>query len=157
MPQTMDASGVKQYGNISSAYITGASLLLDWSITQRISFSSSTVWQEGRDKNKNSLPLMPPLKSVNTVRYNVNSWRFFAEGVSAATQNKVSGFYGETRTPGFFIMNAGADKTITFRGQQIILGLTCSNIFNKYYYEHLDVIKLPREGRDFILHLTYNF
>jgi iron complex outermembrane receptor protein len=157
VPQTMDASGVKQYGNISSAYITGASLLLDWSITQRISFSSSTVWQEGRDKNKNSLPLMPPLKSVNTVRYNVNSWRFFAEGVSAATQNKVSGFYGETRTPGFFIMNAGADKTITFHGQQIIFGLTCSNIFNKYYYEHLDVIKLPREGRDFILHLTYNF
>ena len=101
--------------------------------------------------------MMPPLRSVNTIRYSADSWHFFAEGVAAASQNKVSSFYGETRTPGFFIMNAGADKTIYLRNGQIVLSLTCSNIFNRYYYEHLDVIKLPREGRNFIIHAAYDF
>ena len=100
---------------------------------------------------------MRPLKSVNTTRYNTHNWRFFAEWTGAATQNRVSSYYGETRTPGYFIMGAGADKTIALHGEQIIFGLTCNNIFNKYYYEHLDVIRLPREGRNFIIHATYNF
>ncbi|ANI88566.1 hypothetical protein A9P82_04205 [Arachidicoccus ginsenosidimutans] len=156
-PMTSGANGVKQYGNISSAHIIGATLLADWNISKRILFNSNTTWQKGRDKNKNYLPMMPPLKSANTFRYNTHGWRLFVEGIGAAAQNKVSSFYGETHTPGFLIADAGADKTIDFNGQQIILGLTCNNIFNKYYYEHLDVIKLPREGRNFIMHVTYNF
>jgi iron complex outermembrane receptor protein len=154
---TAGANGVKQYGNISSACLAGASLLADWNVTQKISFNSNTTWQQGRDENKNHLQMMPPLRSVNTIRYSADSWHFFAEGVAAASQNKVSSFYGETRTPGFFIMNAGADKTIYLRNGQIVLSLTCSNIFNRYYYEHLDVIKLPREGRNFIIHAAYDF
>lgn len=157
MPQTMEASGVKQYGNIASAYIAGASLLLDWNMTSKLSFNSNTTWQTGKDKNENYLPLIAPLKTVNTITYNMHNWRFFAAGTGAATQNNTSSFYGETRTPGYFTMNAGAAKTIAVKEQQIIIGLACNNVFNKYYYEHLDVIKLPRQGRNFIMHLTYNF
>jgi iron complex outermembrane receptor protein len=157
MPQTMNANGVKQYGNISSAYIAGASLLLGWNIASQLSFNSNTTWQTGKDKNENYLPLIAPLKTTNTITYNTHNWRFFAAGAGAAAQHNTSNFYGETHTPGYFIMNAGATKTIAVKEQQIIIGLTCNNIFNKYYYEHLDVIKLPRQGRNFIMHLTYNF
>lgn len=156
-PMTAGANGVKQYGNISSAHIVGMSLLVNWKLSNKIYFNSNTSWQEGKDNNNNYLPMMPSLKSVNTIRYVLNNWRFFAEGIGAASQNNVSAFYGETLTPGFFIADAGVDKKIRLYKNQFILSVTCNNIFNKYYYEHLDVIQLPREGRNFIIHATYNF
>ncbi|HUZ60496.1 MAG TPA: TonB-dependent receptor plug domain-containing protein [Hanamia sp.] len=154
---TPGAIGVKQSGNIHSAYIAGASLLFNWKLSQKILFNSNNTWQQGADKNDNYLPMIMPFKSVNTLRYSISSWRFFVEGIGAAAQNKTSTFYGETRTPGFFIADGGADKSINLHGSQVILSLTCNNIFNRYYYENLDVIKLPREGRNFIVHATYNF
>jgi iron complex outermembrane receptor protein len=157
MFMTPGANGVKQFGNISSAFIAGASLLFNWNLTQKFSLISNATWQAGRDKDGNNLPMMSTLKSINTLSYQADRWHFFAEGIGAATQNKVSGFYGETRTPGFFIMNAGVDKVIAFHGQQIVLSVACNNIFNRYYYEHTDVIKLPEEGRNLILHITYDF
>lgn len=156
-PKTPGAVGAKQYENIQSAHITGASLLFNWKISRKILFNSNTTWQQGEDSHNNYLPLIMPLKSINTIRYTVGSWRFFVEGIGATAQNKVSGFYGETSTPGFLVADAGLDKAINFQNNQLIFSLTCNNIFNSYYYENLDVIKLPREGRDFIIHATFNF
>jgi iron complex outermembrane receptor protein len=158
MPMTAGANGVKQYGNIHSANIIGASLLFNWHLSSKILFSSNTTIQQGKDDNNNYLPMMMPLKSINTLRYAASNWRFFVEGIGASAQNKTSAFYGETNVPGFFIADAGADKTIDVHGgSQLIFSLTCDNIFNTYYYESADVIKLPRAGRNFILHVTYNF
>jgi iron complex outermembrane recepter protein len=150
------AVGVKEFGNIRTAYIAGASLLASWHLSPQLLLNSNTTWQQGADHNGNDLPMMTPLKSINTLRYTRNSWRFFVEGISAAAQNKTSAFYGETHTPGFSIANIGADKSIDLHRSQLILGLSCNNIFNKYYTESLDVIKLPREGRNLVLHATYS-
>lgn len=151
------AVGVKQFGNIRSAYIAGASLLIRWQLSPNVTLNSNTTWQQGEDHYRNYLPMMTPLKSINTLKYTQNSWRFFVEGICATAQNKTSAFYGETRTPGFAVAGAGVDKSINFHGSQLIIGLTCNNIFNSYYSESLDVIKLPREGRNLILHATYSF
>ncbi len=155
--KTPGAIGVKQFGNIHTAYIAGASLLFKWNLSQKLLFNSNNTWQEGKDKGNHYLPMIMPFKSVNTVRYALKTWRFFVDEIGVAAQNKVSSFYGETPTPGFFITDAGIDKSIDLHDGQIILSVACNNIFNKYYYEDLDVIKLPREGRNFVFHATYNF
>jgi iron complex outermembrane receptor protein len=150
------AVGVKQYGNIPKAHIAGVSLEARWYLSAKFVFSSNTTWLQGKDELGNYLPMMTPLKSINTLRYTPGTWRFFVEGVSAAAQNKTSAFYGETHTPGFFIANAGVDKSVDLHRGQLILGLACNNIGNSYYTESLDVIKLPREGRNLIIHATYS-
>jgi iron complex outermembrane receptor protein len=156
-PMNPGAVGVKQYGNIRGASITGASLLASWHLSSKIVFTSNSTWLQGKDNLGNYLPMITPLKSINMLRCTQGSWRFFVEGVSAAVQNKTSAFYGETHTAGFSIANAGVDRSINLHGGQLVLGLTCNNVFDKYYSECLDVIKLPREGRNLIVHMSYSF
>lgn len=155
-PMNPGAVGVKQFGNIRRAYITGASFLVSWHLSPKFVLNSNTTWEQGKDGLGNYLPMISPLKAINTLRYTQNSWRFFVEGISAVAQNQTSAFYGETHTPGFSIANAGADRSIDLHGSQLIIGLACNNIFNKYYTESLDVIKLPREGRNLVIHATYS-
>lgn len=157
MPMTPGAVGVKQYGNSSSASIVGASLLFSWHLSPQLLFSSNTTWEQGQDNNKNYLPLITPLRSINNMSYTAGSWRLFVQALAAAARNRASSFYGETPDPGFFVADAGADKTIALSGARLILGVNCNNIFNTWYYETPDVIKLPRQGRNLIIHATYSF
>lgn len=154
---TPGAIGVKQYGNIGSASIVGVSAIINYHLSPKLLVSSNTTWQHGEDKNKNALPLITPLKSINTLSYAAGGWRLFGDELLSAARRNASAFYGETPNPGFAVTDAGADKTFGMGKSQLILGLTCNNIFNTYYYETPDVIKLPREGRNFILHATYAF
>ncbi len=122
------AVGVKQFGNIHTAYIAGASLLIRWQPTPKLAFTSNTTWQQGEDYYRNYLPMITPLKTINTLRYTQHSWRFFVEGISATIQNKTSAFYGETHTPGFVVANAGVDRSIDFHGSRLIIGVTGNNL-----------------------------
>ena len=155
---TMGATGVKQYSNISGARISGGEAFLQINPFRDISVSSVNTYQSGIDNNKNHLPMISPFHSTNKIEWAPgDNWNVFAESVYAAAQNNVSPFYGEKPTPAFNVMNAGFVKAFQLPKQRIVASLTGLNIFNQYYYEHTDVIKLPRQGMNFVVHITIYF
>lgn len=155
---TMGATGVKRYVNIFSAKLYGGELTIMLQPLSQLSFSSMNTYQQGIDADKNSLPMISPFHSINKIEWTpAGDWNVFAESVYAAKQNKASSFYGESATPAFNVLNAGVVKTFYTKNSRIVVSLTALNVLNQYYYEHLDVIKLPRPGRNIVAHATIYF
>lgn len=158
MTATMGAAGVKRYQNISSATLFGGEWISVFKVRENISLSSVNVYQKGMDANKNPMPMISPFHSTNKVEWEAEgNWNAYIESVFAAAQNNASSFYGERPTPSFHIMNAGIVKTIFSKNNRVVLSLSGNNILNQYYYEHIDVIKLPRPGRNIVLNGTVYF
>lgn len=155
---TIGALGVKRYNNISSAVLYGAEASLTAQPFSFLTLKSINTYTRGQDAGGNALPLIAPFKSVNTVSVVWKGYRFNAACVSALAQHHVSSdMYGESPTKGYAIVNTGAGRSFPIGSVLWDLNLTLSNIFDNYYYEHLDMMKLPRPGRNFVVHLTMRF
>jgi iron complex outermembrane receptor protein len=158
MTSTMGADGVKRYQNLSTANIWGGELTARFDPVKSLSLSSINTFQQGTDNNGNPLPLMSPFHSTQKAEWQAKSdWTFFLESLYAAGQSRVSAFYGESSTPAFNVINTGIIKAFAWQDQRLVVSLTGLNLFNQYYYEHLDVIKLPRAGRNIVAHVSFYF
>lgn len=153
------ASGVKQFSNIPGAVLTGGELSVKYEPIKDLSLESINSYTYGVDDAGNYLPYIPPFKSVNAVTYNLKGFVFRVEHIGAMAQNNISTErYGETRTPGFNILNFAVQKHILLKkdlGLHIDFGI--ENILDTPYYEHLDVMKIERQGLNFIFRVTFMF
>ena len=100
------------------------------------------------------LPLIPPLKIVNSLRYDIATIHVQAEYEWAAAQNRINPSAGEQKTASW--------TTLALRtGWSINSFLQCNagveNLFDKNYREHLDWGGIPRQGRNFYLNAVYTF
>lgn len=156
---TAGAKGVKQYINIHSARLYGSEMVLKWKATERLSATSSNTVTRGLDGDGHALPLIAPLKSVNTIVYAVSKVIFRAEGVTNAAQQHVNTeVYGETPTPGSTIISGFAGRQLSLTGgKKIKLDIGVENIFDARYFQHLDILKIPRPGRNITFHTTWQF
>ncbi|HRO46367.1 TonB-dependent receptor [Agriterribacter sp.] len=155
---TMGANGVKQYDNISSAVLYGAEATV---LVQPFSFlniKSNNTYTRGQDADNNALPLIAPFKSVNTVSVVWKEYRFSASSVHAAAQHHVSSeMYGELPSKAYGIVNLGAGRSFPVKAVVLDFNIALANVFDNNYYEHLDILKLPRQGRNMVMHLTVKF
>lgn len=155
---TIGGAGVKQYTNISDALIYGAELTMEWKITEKITFQSLNSVSVGEDNAGDALPFIPPFRSLNKVQYDLKGYLFKVEYVTAAAQERVSTVkYGEKSTPSFHLLNLGISKKYEFEKVALNCSLALDNVFDRAYYEHLDVMKINRQGRNLVLHLTLTF
>lgn len=155
---TIGGAGVKQYANIPNALIYGAELTAEWKITDQLIFQSLNSVSIGQDNDGDALPFIPPFRSLNKVQYDLKGYLFKVEYVTATAQERVSTVkYGEKRTPSFHLLNLGISKKFVFEKVAINGSLALDNVFDRAYYEHLDVMKINRQGRNLILHLTLVF
>lgn len=155
---TMGSQGVKRYQNLTAAKTFGGELMAMAHPFKKITVTSINTYQKGEDVNGNALPLMAPFHTTNKIEWQpYRTWNLFLESAYAAKQNRVSRFYGEKETPAFHVLNAGVVKTIFWKENKMVLSATGFNLFNSYYYEHVDVLKLPRLGRNIVLHATVYF
>lgn len=157
MPMTPVAFGVKQYVNIPSANMDGGELKGSIAIMQTLSFSSINTYTYGVDGTGNALPLIAPFRSVNTLQCRLQKYYLYLESVTEAAQHHVSSFYGETASPAFSILNFKVARRFDVGQNQLECSLQVINIFDTYYYEHLDVFNVPRPGRNFAGHVTWFF
>jgi iron complex outermembrane receptor protein len=104
---------------------------------------------------------MPPLRGRAAARY--DDGRFFGsvEGVFAADQDRVDASLGETRTPGWGVMNASAGV----RQGRLRLTAGVVNVFDRLYTESLSYqrdpfrsgVRVPEPGRSLFANASFRF
>ncbi len=155
---TMGANGVKQYDNIASALLYGAEATVQVQPFSFLNIKSSNTYTRGHDVHNNALPLIAPFKSVNTVSAVWKEYRFSAASEHAAAQHHVSSeIYGELPSKAYGIVNLAAGRSFPVKPVELDINIGLVNAFDNNYYEHLDVLKLPRPGRNVVIHLTVRF
>src|SRR5690554_1937813 len=156
---TIGADGVKQFDNISSALLTGGELTLKWNPIEKLTVQSVNSYTYGIDEKGGYLPYIPPFKSVNTAIYDLKGYKIRAENVGAFAQNNVNTErYGEGKTPAFNLLNIAVQKHFELKNTKAIHAeVGVENIFDTPYYEHLDVMKIQRQGLNFVIRTTFVF
>lgn len=155
---TMGATGVKRYANLSSAILYGAEATLNAQLLSFLNIKSINTYTRGEDGDGHALPLIAPFKTVNTATATWRGYRLGAESVISGAQRHVSReAYGETAGEGYSIVNASLGKTFDAGARRWDINLALTNIFDSYYYEHPDILQLPRPGRSMAIHLTLEF
>lgn len=155
---TIGANGVKHYINIPSAKIYGSELELKWSPLSSIILSSVNTYTIGNDDEGKALPLIAPLKSINSVFYRANKKMVLnAELIANAAQRRIdTERYGETPTSSSAVLNTGISRDFSLPGAKVLkAGVTVENVFDSRYYQHLDIMKIMRPGRNFVFRLTW--
>ncbi|PRY55208.1 iron complex outermembrane receptor protein [Arcticibacter pallidicorallinus] len=153
---TIGASGVKQYINVASARLYGGEVALKWEPMNRLVVSSLNTFTRGSDNEGSALPLIAPFKTINAVDYNFRKTFFRIEGVTNAAQKHVSTQkYGETMTPESTILNLHMGKQFSLSKQtKLKINLSVENLFDEDYFQHLDIMKISRPGRNLTCRMT---
>ncbi|HLV40894.1 MAG TPA: TonB-dependent receptor [Brumimicrobium sp.] len=156
---TIGATGVKQFNNISSALLTGGEFTVNWNPTEKLMLQTVNSYTYGIDDDGGYLPYIPPFKSVNTAIYDLKGYKIRIEHIGAFAQHNVSTErYGEGASPSFNLMNLGVQKHFKLKNTMALHAeLGVENIFDTPYYEHLDVMKINRQGVNFVIRTTFVF
>jgi len=118
----------------------------------------------GERRNGDYLPLIPANKFRYEIGFEKNKIGCFIQpcfklsALSALKQNKPYQF--ETPTNAYTLINAKIDTKIKIGQQQMSVGISANNIFDKKYYDHLSVFKMMKiynPGRNFSLFLKVPF
>ncbi|MNX69470.1 TonB dependent receptor [compost metagenome] len=87
-----------------------------------------------------------------------SKYGFYAESISQSRQDRVNtAVYGERASMGFTIFNVGAGRNFIIGKNTLNVHAAVYNILDKQYYEHLDILKLYRPGRNVALNLSLTF
>lgn len=155
---TIGGSGVKQYINLASANISGAEYTIQWKPIEKFLIQTTGAISIGQDVDGEALPFIPPFRSVNKIQYDLKGYFIKAEYTAAAVQNRVSTEkYGEKTTPAFHVFNVGVTKRFSFEKNYLQCSLNLDNILDAVYFEHLDVMKIHRQGRNLTMNVTFVF
>jgi iron complex outermembrane recepter protein len=136
--KNMDVLGVKRFTNISSASLTGFEVGYNAVYGNLLHVSTQASYTRGKNNITDEwLPEIPPFEARAVMGFSLLKGKLMPElslrGV--AGQSNISGTFGETRTPGFFLAHI-AIRFIPSRYINISAGI--NNIFDKVYYEHLN-------------------
>lgn len=156
-PMTIGALGLKTYSNIAYATSTGAELTLKYRVRDGFTYMGALKYVYARTSFNAPLPLVPPLKIQQALRYNIKLTQIQLEYDFAATQERVNVDYGDRRTPSFHLLNFRISQNLKIKPGILQLGAACENIFDVYYREHLDIGAVPRFGRNFSFNLGFLF
>ncbi len=147
--------------NVSQALYYGVDLKFDISLLPSLVWHGSMSLVRGRDtKNKEHLPLIPPLNGTIGFKYTLpGSITMDLYSEWAADQDKVAP--GESPTPGYAIVNFRAhSKPINLNFARLSLSGGVNNIFNKAYQNHLSTnrgIIQTEPGRNLYIKMQLHF
>ena len=155
-PMTIGAAGVKFYVNLPFAYLYGFEADVKWQPLPTLSMAVRAQIPAGQDANGEPLPLQPPLKSTTNITWANNNWHLGAEWRAALAQNKPRLSYGESRTPGYGILNLQAGYRLTLNDWNLDILVAAKNLFDQYYWDHLDFNNIPQPGRSMEFSIRVN-
>ena len=93
------------------------------------------------------LPFTPPLRGLLRATFQDTKHMAMAEWRLAARQTRLGD--GDTETPGYGVVNVGVGLRVVSGASAHNVSLSCDNVFNRVYRDHLSVIKdfIPQPAR----------
>ena len=149
-PMTVDAEGVKVYGNISHATIANVSLIGEWQLTEQLRWNGKVSYSSGRDADGDPLPLISPISWQSELQYNYHRLQAQAVVKGNTRQSNYGAKYGETAASEWAILNL----TAQYRFSSIIVRAGVENLFDKQYATYADWNHIPQKGRNIYMNLT---
>ena len=149
-PMTVEAEGVKVYGNISHATIANFSLKGEWELTSWLRWNSTLSYALGRDADNDPLPLIAPWTYTTGFTFSTGKWQGGVELRGNARQLSYGEKYGETQARPWAICNLNAQYVFS----PFTLRAGIENVFDKRYATYADWNHIPQKGRNIYLNLT---
>ncbi len=140
---TMQAMQVYQYMQ-NNADIYGFETGVEFHILQNIDYKTSFAYIQGV-QDDDYLPFIPQNKINSSLIYRIDKALIFRKitlqlnYLYAFAQNKVSAF--EQASPAYQIVDASLGFSIFLKQQELIWTISCTNIFNEKYIDHLSTLK----------------
>ena len=154
-PMTVDAEGVKVYGNISHATIANVSLSWDWQITEQLRWNKKVSYSAGRDADGDALPLISPISWQSEWIYQHQRFQAQATIKGNARQSNYGDKYGETAAKAWTIVSLAASYQFSILNSQFSIRAGVENLFDKHYATYADWNHIPQKGRNIYMNLTF--
>ena len=157
---TIDAEGVKVYGNISRATIANASLTAEWQVVKGLRWNGKVSYGVGRDEDGDALPLISPISWLTELQYVYKRLQAQVIVKGDSRQYSYGSKYGETRAATWVICNISAGYGLpdikcktTIVKSTIRVG--AENLFDRQYATYADWNHIPQKGRNIYANLTF--
>lgn len=154
---TIGARGVKSFVNLNYAVFSGFESAFKFTIMNGLKYMGTIRFTYSKNSIGKAMPLTPPLKVQQCFQWNLKSNNIQLETDFAAAQNRVNPDFLETKTPNYALVNLRYSRNFTVKKANIQTMLAIENLFNTDYFEHLDIMKIARPGRNWIVGLNLSF
>jgi len=128
-----------------NARLYGGELEARYRFTPCLSLEESFCLVQGLTDHTGYLPFIAPAKNVLDIRYEkkrsgrINYW-YLAPGMEYNLAQDHPALF-ETTTPDYLLVHFSAGLVVNLGGHPVQLDLTCRNLLNKTYYDHLSRLK----------------
>lgn len=156
-PMTVDAEGVKVYGNLPNARIVNTSLSLQYDLLKWLTLNGKASYALGQDNTGDNLPLISPWAYNSIIDFHLKSWAAQLTVRGNARQKDFGEKYGETETPAYTIVNINAQYNFLLKSSSLSVRTGVENLLDKDYSTYSDWNKIPQKGRNIYVNLTYSF
>ena len=154
-PMTVDAEGVKVYGNLSHATIVNTAFNTDWKLFPWLTWSTRLSYAVGRDDQSDPLPLISPFSYTSSLTFAYKHFQGKAEVRGNSKQVNYGKKYGETATPAWAIGNISGQYTLLIQEHALTFRAGIENIFDKRYATYSDWCDIPQKGRNVYVNLSW--
>lgn len=158
---TVDAEGVKVYGNISHAVIVNSSFSADVSLPVRLfrregkmEWRTKIGYSIGRDDEDDYLPFISPFSYSSSLSAECGRLTLRTELTGCASQSCHAAKYGESKTPAYAVCNINAAYSLLLSGLPVTIHAGVENLFDKRYTTYSDWCGIPQKGRNIYVNLT---
>ena len=157
-PMTVGARGSKEYVNLERVYHYGASTTFTYRLLENWGLESQWKMAHAQQENGLYLPQIPPVSYRNKLTFEKMFWYADAQVVGAFAQTKIDPTWGEDKTPSWAILNFNFGRKVKLNKKlDLNLSAAIENVFDQYYWAHLDWGNIPRYGRNFSFNMGLVF
>ena len=153
-PMTVDAEGVKVYGNLDHATIVNTSFTAEWKPLHWLAWNTRLSYAIGRDDKCDPLPLISPFAYTSNFTFAYKRLQGKVELRGNGKQVNYGKKYGETVTPAWVIGNISGEYTLSIHKYALTLRVGVENFFDKHYTTYSDWCDIPQKGRNLYVNLS---
>ncbi|MDY6257765.1 MAG: hypothetical protein SPL58_07350 [Bacteroidaceae bacterium] len=153
-PMTVDAEGVKVYGNLDHATIVNTSFTAEWKPLHWLAWNTRLSYAIGRDDKGDPLPLISPFAYTSNFTFVYKRLQGKVELRGNGKQVNYGKKYGETVTPAWVIGNISGEYTLSIHKYALTFRVGVENIADKRYTTYSDWCDIPQKGRNVYVNLS---
>ena len=155
---TPGTRGLKRYTNFQAANYSGADLNYQWNHSSFFSMRSSVSYLYASKKDGSPLPQIAPLELILNPQFKWRTLNLSPRLVMNGAQSRIDENFGEDISSEWWIADVAVFwEPETKKAVALRLKAEVTNIFDNYYWSHLDWRNIPRQGRSFNFALIIAF